>query len=101
VVTDIATATVHTTGLNWDSIAVLGVMFASMMIAGLSYVNLRQAQRSNSMHTSISTAVENLGKLLEAKLETKDNVAALRSEIIELKAYVKAREEVHHGNARG
>jgi hypothetical protein len=84
-----AAAAVHTTGINWESIAVI----AGVIVAALGFITNRQEKRSTSIETAITTAVRNLAIVLEAKLETKEVVSNLRERIVRL--------EVESDKARG
>ena len=85
----IATATVHTTGINWSSVAVIVGGIGGVIIAALAFIIRLMDRRNNAIRDEITNAVTNLGHILEAKLETKDAVNQLRIEVAELRGQVK------------
>jgi uncharacterized membrane protein len=85
----VALQTVHTTGINWQSVAVivgsLGVFILSAMIWFVALID----RRNRTIRTEISSAVDNLAAVLTARLETKDAVNQLRVEVAQLKGQIE------------
>lgn len=77
----VADATVHTSGINWESlITVISaiVVAVSVIVGGFTRYQSK----------IISAAVDRLGERLESKLETKEKVAELAREVSELRIMV-------------
>lgn len=77
---------VHTTGLNWESLGViLSFVTACFMLMGwyLNRRNTEQKEQVQATQTAISTAVNGLRDTLILKLETKEAVNALRLKMTE------------------
>lgn len=86
-----AIQTVHTSGINWASIATIVSAFAAIVTVLLTYINRRAnkrdalqqqeiQQRNKEMvdlRTDFTKGLKDLGNLLSARLETKEKVAAL------------------------
>jgi hypothetical protein len=85
----IATAAVHTTGINWSSVAVIVGGIGGVIIAALAFIIRLMDRRNNAIRDEITNAVTNLGHILEAKLETKDAVNQLRIEVAELRGQIR------------
>lgn len=62
--------TVHTSGINWESIAVIAGVLLTIVTAFVGWIGKR-----------ISQAVDNLSEKLELKLETKDAVNAINTRL--------------------
>jgi hypothetical protein len=62
--------TVHTTGINWESIATIVGALIVVVGAIVTWIG-----------NSIKGAVNNLGDRLEAKLETKESVSRLATRV--------------------
>jgi hypothetical protein len=73
-----ASPAVHTTGINWESIGVIGGLIIGIMSAVGQWVR-----------RTVKGSVQELGDLLNAKLETKESVAQLRTKVslLEQKVY--------------
>jgi sensor domain CHASE-containing protein len=74
------TQAVHTTGVNWESIAVItGIV--TVVFTVFTWITLRRDQkseaRSNAVKNEITTAVNNLSDVLQARLETKEVVGKI------------------------
>lgn len=72
--------TVHTSGINWESIgAITAVMTAA--VAFITWLIARRDNRaeirSNEIKVQISDSVNHLGEILTARLETKETVARI------------------------
>jgi len=80
---------VHTTGINWSSVAVIIGGIGGVVIAAMAFVIRLMDRRNNAIRDEITTAVTNLGHILEAKLETKDSVNQLRVELAELRGKIQ------------
>ena len=76
----IAQSAVHTTGLNWESLAVIFGGFAT--VAGIMLAWTEHRQRA--MKDQIADAVNHLSDVLQAKLETKDAVNAINIRLARL-----------------
>ena len=74
----IAVATVHTSGINWESVATIITAIIVVSTAITGYVG-RQ----------ITHAVTDLGDRLEAKLETKETVARIDTRLTVLEATMR------------
>jgi hypothetical protein len=73
----ISEATVHTSGINWESIGVI-IAFVSLGFGILAWWiarrDARQEIRNNEIKTEISDSVNHLSDVLTARLETKEAV---------------------------
>lgn len=84
----IAIQTVHTTGINWSSVAVLIISIVGCFIGVAAYIDRRSAARQDSIKDNIQGSVNHLSEVLMERLETKDNVNALRVEVAQLKTEI-------------
>lgn len=75
-----AIQTVHTTGINWESLAVILGGFAAVIAVLQTFTSRRQAR----LESSIADAVNHQTEILMAKLETKENVNELRIKMAEM-----------------
>lgn len=82
----LAYTTVHTTGINWDSIGAIG----GVVIAAMGFIYALMERRSRTIKNDITSAVGNLETVLVAKLETKDAVTDLKINMEKQLAEVKA-----------
>jgi hypothetical protein len=76
---------VHTSGINWESVSVICGGLGLFIIGVMSWVISLIERRNRAIRDEITSAVNNLAAVLEAKLETKDAVSQLRVEVAELK----------------
>lgn len=83
----LAIQTVHTTGINIGSIAVI----VGTVIAGFVALGTWQERRNGMIRTEITGAVDHLGEVLSERLETKEKVADLAREVAELKGSLATR----------
>lgn len=90
-------ATVKTTGINWQSI---GTILAAL-VAAVAFLTAIIQRRQKAVSQQISDAVDNLARVLEAKLETKDSVNNLRIEVARMKEQVTAMRQNHAEQHRG
>lgn len=74
-----AVTTVHTSGINWQSLAAILAGFAAIAGVLLAWTERRQSGLKNQ----IADSVNHLSDVLMARLETKEAVAALRVEVIQ------------------
>lgn len=81
----LAQSAVHTVGVNWSSVAVIVGGIGGVIIAALAFVVRLMEKRNKQVRDEITNAVNNLGAILEAKLETKDSVNQLRIELAEVR----------------
>jgi predicted trehalose synthase len=81
----LTTATVHTEGINWASVAVIIGGIGTFVLAALVFTVQLIERRNKAVRDDITNAVTNLGTILEAKLETKDAVSQLRVEMAEMR----------------
>lgn len=79
-------APVHTTGVNLDSLIPIIATIVSCCIAVAAYLDSRTRHRQDDMKGEIADAVKQLSDVLLERLETKDNVAALKERISRLEA---------------
>lgn len=70
--------TVHTTGINWQSIGAIVAAFAAVAAIMIAWTERRQSNIKNQ----IADSVNHLSDVLTAKLETKDAVNALHVEMM-------------------
>lgn len=73
----LAVQTVHTAGINWESIAAI----VGALVASITYLDFRQTRKQNGIRTEIREAVGNLGQVLDARLESKEKVAQLTERV--------------------
>jgi hypothetical protein len=73
---------VHATGVNWDSVAVILAGFSAVI--GLTIA--LQERRNSQIKSDISISVNHLSDVLQAKLETKETVAAMSERLARLEA---------------
>ena len=74
--------TVHTTGVNWESVAVI----VGSLVACLTFLGTVIERRNRQIRSDITGAVTHLGEVLGERLETKANVAALSGRVAVLEA---------------
>jgi hypothetical protein len=79
-------ATVRTTGLNWESLAVIFAGFAT--IAG--FLLTWSEHRSSQNKAEITDAVNRLSDVLQAKLETKQVVSGISERLARLEGSISA-----------
>lgn len=80
--------TVHTSGVNWASVSVLVVSIVGCFIAVATYIDKRAGTRQDNIKDNIQGSVDHLSQVLMERLETKDNVNALRVEVAQLKTEI-------------
>jgi hypothetical protein len=76
-------ATVHTTGLNWES---LGVIITAIVAAAGLLITV-QERRTKAIRDEIKEAVDHLGQVLTERLETKGSVAVLSERVARLEGH--------------
>jgi hypothetical protein len=87
----VAIETVHTSGINIESLAVILGGFAACFALLLAWLNRREDRadkRDQATRKEITTAVENLSTVLTAKLETKEVVAGMNVRIARIEAVI-------------
>jgi N-glycosylase/DNA lyase len=77
-----AVSTVHTSGINWESVSVI----IGSVVAALVFLVSLQERRAATIRNDIGEAVNHLAEVLTAKLETKDVVNSLKVDVAALKA---------------
>lgn len=82
----LAAAAVHTTGINWESAAVI----VGSVVAVISLILAVQGRRNAAIRTEITDAVNNLSTILLARLETKETVQGLAVRLARLEAFREA-----------
>jgi peptidoglycan hydrolase CwlO-like protein len=93
----VAIATVHTSGVNWQSIAVLVVSIVGCFIAVATYIDKRAGSRQEMIKDEIQSSVSHLSDVLSERLETKENVSALKVQLAQLQGQVtRLDQEVHN-----
>jgi hypothetical protein len=80
----LAIQTVHTSGVNWTSIAVI----VGSIVASLTLVMTIIGRWNKTVKDDITRSVDNLSEVLTAKMETKETVNQLRLEVAELRGQV-------------
>jgi hypothetical protein len=78
----IAQATVHTSGVNWESVSVIAGVIVATMAFFVGVVN----RRSDAVRGEIKEAVDHLSEVLVGKLETKDAVNSLAQRVTRIEA---------------
>lgn len=78
----LAIQTVHTSGVNWESVAVI----VGSLVACLTFLGTIIERRNRQIRSDITGAVTHLGEVLGERLETKANVAALSGRVAVLEA---------------
>lgn len=79
-----AVNTVHTSGINVESIAVILGGFAGVLSVVLAWQIRRDKKHDTEMvdlRKDITTSVDHLSEVLLAKLETKDNVSQINARL--------------------
>jgi hypothetical protein len=89
-----AIQTVHTSGINWESVAAIVGGIGTFILAALVWIIGLIERRNKAIKDEITNAVNNLAQVLEAKLETKDAVSQLRVEVAELKGQLAINKQV-------
>jgi hypothetical protein len=85
----VAVQTVHTSGINWESVSVIVGTLGAFLLAFMVWIVGLFERRNRAIRTDISQAVENLAVVLTARLETKDAVNQLRVEVAQLKGQIE------------
>jgi hypothetical protein len=75
----LATQVVHTSGINWDSISAIGALVLAAAVAISAYIR-----------RSISTSVNHLADVLEARMASNDTVDALRDRVTVLETEARS-----------
>jgi hypothetical protein len=72
------------TNINWGQVIIMlsGVIVAIIAVGG--FIDKRLKDRQTEMKSDIASAVNNLSTILTERLETKENVAALRIEVAKM-----------------
>jgi hypothetical protein len=76
--------TVHTSGINWESVSVIG----GFVIAAMTFLMLLMERRNTQIKNDITSSVNNLGTILEAKLETKQTVAGISERLARIEGVI-------------
>lgn len=100
----IASASVHTIGINWESIGVI-LGFVTLGFTMLAYWMTRrdakQEVRNNEIKDEISQSVNHLSDVLLAKLETKEAVARISERLARLEGAANIPNGgISHGSTR-
>lgn len=75
-----AAAAVHTTGINWESVAAIAAAVGAIMTVVIWIFNRRdrrQADLSAELRREFTEAIDHLSEVLVARLETKETVSGL------------------------
>lgn len=83
----LALQTVHTTGVNWDSVGII----IGAVLACLTFLTGLQERRNRQIRGDITEAVAHLGEVLGERLETKANVAHLTARVAVVEAEQRRR----------
>jgi hypothetical protein len=82
------TPLVHTTGINWASVLTIVGSMTAILATILTIMHYYQQKRDDArtasekdLRTDFKDAIDNLGKILEAKLSTKDDVSTLKERV--------------------
>lgn len=92
-------ATVHTNGINWQSV---GVMIAgiTVILTIMGWIFARRdkknEQQNEDIKKEISTAIDGLSTVLLAKLETKEKVAQISERLARLEGAANLGREQKH-----
>lgn len=84
----VAVQTVHTSGINWGSIAVIVCTIVACFIGVATYIERKHTLRNETIKDDIKESVDHLAAILLERLETKENVNALRIEVERLRSEV-------------
>lgn len=76
-----AIQTVKTSGINWPSVLLIAGSIVGCIVALLGFLDIRQRRRQDDIRDEITRAVNHLSDVLLEKLETKDNVNDLKTEV--------------------
>lgn len=82
----------HTSGINWESVAVIVGGIGTFVLGALIWVVQLIERRNRAVKDEITNAVNNLATVLEAKLETKDAVNQLRVEMAEMRGHLQQKD---------
>lgn len=77
---------VHTTGINWESIAVIVTAVLTIVGAFTGWIG-----------NKIRNAIENQTSMLEAKLETKEKVASIDRRLMHVEDRMRYRDKGRRG----
>lgn len=85
----IATAAVHTAGINW--LSVLTIIFGTVasIVAIITFLDKRMKDRQGEVRDAINAAVTNLSEILIERLETKDKVNQVIIQLTAVKEQVR------------
>lgn len=84
----LAEATVHTSGINIESVlTIIGALVVAIVAVG-TWLDQRVKNRQDATKAEISEAVTHLSEVLLERLETKENVANLRTQVATLSVQV-------------
>lgn len=78
---------VHTTGVNWESVGVIAAVVGVAFSILVWIINRREAKaqtRNEVIKDEIKNSVDNLSVILLAKLETKEKVAQISERLARL-----------------
>lgn len=85
----LAAQAVRTTGINWESVAAIGVI-VGILVTVLLWVFGRQDKRrelaTKELRQDMTNSIDHLSEVLTAKLETKDTVARITERIARVEA---------------
>lgn len=88
----LAVATVHTTGVNWESVSVIVALVTVLMTVVLWIISRRdrrQQQENQAVKQEIADAINHQSEVLLAKLETKDTVARISERLAAVEAALR------------
>lgn len=85
--------------INWGQIVIVLSSLVVALVALFGMIDKRMKDRQKEMERKIDTTVATLSTILTEKLETKENVAAIRVELARLNERVSSIQQhadVHH-----
>lgn len=95
----LASTAVRTTGINWESVAAIGVLVGILVTVLLWVFGRQDARRERAtaeLRQDMTSSIDHLSEVLTAKLETKDTVARITERIARVEAVVGIPAGVNH-----
>lgn len=89
----LSSSIVHTTGINWESVAAIAAVGAILQAGFFWVIARRDKVRSTETEQTkqeIAGAVNHLSEVLLAKLETKETVSAINARLSRVEGAVNA-----------
>lgn len=94
-------ATVHTNGINWQSVgAIIAGITVILTIMGWIFArrDRKNEVQNEAIKQEISTAIDNLSTVLLAKLETKEKVAQISERLARLEGAANIARDATHAD---